>query len=260
MKVNCDFTNLYEFIFFDNLYNSKNEGNVLNRNAEVFSYQLKKERRRRIGSLILFFVLLYIFINLVITYLIHPVCQNSSSMIPDVPEKSVVMVSPLISGYERGDVVLLKSRNQKNANFFMKQADRFVRFFTAQQISIFEKSELPASKAHLRRIVGMPGDTIYMRDYVLYIKPAGEKHFLTEFEIVKEPYNVTFFVPPADWDMEIGVKGSFEEISLGYDEYFVLADNRKASDDSRLWGKIKSSDINAKALMCYFPFKSFRFY
>ena len=232
----------------------------MNRNIEMFSYQLKKERQKRVISLVVFFIVLYIFINLVITYLAYPVCQNSCSMIPDVPEKSVTMVSPVMTTYERGDVVLLKPRNIIKANFIKRQADRLVRFFTAQQISVFEKSELPASRAHLRRIVGMPGDTIYMRDYVLYIKPAGEKHFLTEFEIVKEPYNVTFFVPPADWDTEIGVKGSFEEVTLGYDEYFVLADNRKSADDSRLWGSVKKEDISAKVFMCYFPFTSFRLF
>ena len=232
----------------------------MNRNIEVFSYQLKKERRRRTVSLIIFFICLYIFINLVISFLIHPVRQNSLSMIPDVPEKSIVMVSSISSNYERGDIVLLNSRNVKEKGFFKRHADRFVRFFTGQQISLFEHSELPASKPHIRRIVGMPGDTIYMRDYVLYIKPAGEKHFLTEFEIVKEPYNVTFYVPPADWDTEIGVKGSFEEITLGLNEYFVLADNRKSSDDSRLWGAVKTGDIDAKVLMCYFPFTNFRLF
>lgn len=226
----------------------------------MFSYQLKKERRKRTGFIILFFICLYIFINIVITYLVYPVCQNSLSMIPDVSEKSAVMVSPVVSNYSRGDIVLLKERKSFSKNFFKKQADIFIRFFTAQQISIFEKSDLPSTKPHLRRIVGMPGDTIYMRDYVLYIKPAGEKHFLTEFEIVENPYNVTFFVPPADWDTEIGVKGSFDEITLGYDEYFVLADNRKSSDDSRLWGAVKSEDIKAKVLMCYFPFKNFRLF
>lgn len=226
----------------------------------MFSYQLKKERRKRTGFIILFFICLYIFINIVITYLVYPVCQNSLSMIPDVPEKSAVMVSPVVNNYSRGDIVLLKERKSFSKNFFKKQADIFIRFFTAQQISIFEKSDLPSTKPHLRRIVGMPGDTIYMRDYVLYIKPAGEKHFLTEFEIVENPYNVTFFVPPADWDTEIGVKGSFDEITLGYDEYFVLADNRKSSDDSRLWGAVKSEDIKAKVLMCYFPFKNFRLF
>ena len=229
-------------------------------NGEVFSYQIKKERRRRTGFVILFFICLYIFINLVITFLIYPVRQNSVSMIPDVPEKSVVMVSPVAGNYERGDVVLLDSRYSRKKNFFISQADRLVRFFTAQQISIIEKNEMPASKAHIRRIVGMPGDTIYMRDYVLYVKPAGEKHFLTEFEIVKEPYNVTFYVPPADWDTEIGVKGSFSEMTLGYNEYFLLADNRKSSDDSRLWGPVHSEEIAAKVLLCYFPVKNFRLF
>ena len=232
----------------------------MKRNAEVYSYQLKKERHRRIGSLIVFFICLYIFINIAITYFIYPVYQNSSSMIPDVPEKSIVMLSPAVHDYERGDVVLLKPRYKKQTIFIQRLADRFIRFFTAQQLSIIEESELPASKPHIRRVVGMPGDTIYMRDYVLYIKPAGEKHFLTEFEIVDEPYNVTFFVPPADWDTGIGIKGSFDEIRLGYNEYFVLADNRKASDDSRLWGAVTKEDISAKVLLCYFPFKSFRMF
>ena len=227
-------------------------------NGEVFSYQIKKERRRRTGFVILFFICLYIFINLVITFLIYPVRQNSVSMIPDVPEKSVVMVSPIAGNYERGDVVLLDSRYSRKNNFFISQVDRLVRFFTAQQISLFEHNEVPSSKSHIRRVVGMPGDTIYMRDYVLYIKPAGERHFLTEFEIVEEPYNVTFYVPPADWDTEIGVKGSFDEITLGYNEYFVLADNRKSSDDSRLWGAVKKDEITAKVIMCYFPFRNFK--
>ena len=227
-------------------------------NGEVFSYQIKKERRRRTGFVILFFICLYIFINLVITFLIYPVRQNSVSMIPDVPEKSVVMVSPVAGNYERGDVVLLDSRYFRKKNFFISQVDRLVRFFTAQQISLFEHNEVPSSKSHIRRVVGMPGDTIYMRDYVLYIKPAGERHFLTEFEIVEEPYNVTFYVPPADWDTEIGVKGSFDEITLGYNEYFVLADNRKSSDDSRLWGAVKKDEITAKVIMCYFPFRNFK--
>ena len=227
-------------------------------NGEVFSYQIKKERRRRTGFVILFFICLYIFINLVITFLIYPVRQNSVSMIPDVPEKSVVMVSPVAGNYERGDVVLLDSRYSRKKNFFISQVDRLVRFFTAQQISLFEHNEVPSSKSHIRRVVGMPGDTIYMRDYVLYIKPAGERHFLTEFEIVEEPYNVTFYVPPADWDTEIGVKGSFDEITLEYNEYFVLADNRKSSDDSRLWGAVKKDEITAKVIMCYFPFRNFK--
>ena len=91
----------------------------MNRNAEMFSYQLKKERRKRTGFIILFFICLYIFINIVITYLVYPVCQNSLSMIPDVPEKSAVMVSPVVSNYNRGDIVLLKERKSISKNFHL---------------------------------------------------------------------------------------------------------------------------------------------
>ena len=232
----------------------------MNRNVEVFSYQLKKERQRKVLSFILFLITVYVFINILMAFVVCPVRQTSSSMIPDVPEKSVVMTFPAASVYTRGDVVLLEPRYKKNAGFMKRSLDRFVKFFTAQQISLLEDNAFPSSKPHLRRIVGVPGDTIYMRDYVLYIKPQGERLFLTEFEVTTKSYNVTFYVPPADWDTEIGVKGSFEELYLGPDEYFVLADNRKSSDDSRLWGTIKKSDIRAKALLCYFPFKNFRMY
>ena len=181
-------------------------------------------------------------------------------MIPDISQKSVVLVSPVSESYNRGDIVLLSPRAKVKTGFFKRQCAHFLSFFTAQQYSPLENVNIASSKQHLRRVVGMPGDTIYMRDYVLYIKPAGEKHFLTGFEIVNNPYNVTFFVPPADWDTEIGVKGSFDEMTLGYNQYFVLSDNRKASDDSRLWGTVNKEEISAKVIMCYFPFKNFRLF
>ncbi len=232
----------------------------MNRNVEVFSYQLKKQRQRKTVTFIFFFITLYIFINLLITFVVCPVRQNSTSMIPDIPEKSIVMTIPAASCYSRGDVVLLEAQYKKNAHFAMRCLDRFVKFFTAQQISLLEDPLQPSSKSHIRRIVGLPGDTIYMRDYVLYIKPQGKSLFLTEFEITDKSYNVTFYVPPAEWDTEIGVKGSFDEVCLGPNQYFVLADNRKASDDSRLWGPVKKENIKAKVVFCYFPFSNFRIF
>lgn len=232
----------------------------MKRNVEIFSYQLKKEKRRKTGKFIIFAICLYVFINLLMCFLVRPVKQTSNSMIPDIPGKSVVLTLPVVSDYQRGDVVLLKPRYKKPAGIVLHSLDRFVRFFTAQQISVLENPDFSSSKPHLRRIVGVPGDTIYMRDYVLYIKPQGERHFLTEFEITLKTYNVTFYVPPADWDTELGVKGSFEEMHLGPDEFFVLADNRKSSDDSRLWGAVNKEDIDAKAVLCYFPFRNFRLY
>ena len=226
-----------------------------------YSYTTKKEQQRKLLNVILFFVFSFIIINLIISFLIYPVKQVSSSMNPDFPENSLLMVSPIYNNIERGDVVLVNTSAEKTEmNFFKKCVNVVVRFFTAQQISPYENKEMPCSNAKLRRIVGMPGDTCYMRDYVMYIKPAGSKHYLTEFEITEKSYNVTFYVAPGGWDSSIGVKGSFEEIELGPNEYFVLGDNRKACDDSRLWGAVSKNSFAAKTLFCYFPFKNIKLY
>lgn len=112
----------------------------------------------------------------------------------------------------------------------------------------------------IRRVIGVPGDEIYMRDYVVYIKPRGEKFFLTEFELVEKPYNTEINAAPALWDMTVGVAGTFDTISLGENEYFVLGDSRNSSVDSRLWGAVCAKDIRAVALLQYFPLNKIRFF
>jgi len=225
-----------------------------------YNYQLKRNKQKNFLITLTFIVLIIFIINVIMTYVLYPVRQNSVSMNPDVPEQSLIMVSPLMKNYDRGDIVLVESRMQKKQKRFEKFLSNICSFFTACQISFTENENLPGTKGSLRRIVGIPGDTIYMRDYVLYIKPAGQKLFLTEFELAPKAYNVTFFTAPAGWDSSIGVKGSFDEITLDDNQYFVLGDNRKSTDDSRFWGPVTSSNIEGKALICYFPFNKFKIF
>ena len=133
-------------------------------------------------------------------------------------------------------------------------------FFTAQQYDSYVDKNLPGTNYQLRRIVGLPGDELYMKDYVIYVKPQGEKHFLTEFELSEKPYNLTFITPPAEWNGTIGVKGSFDSIVLGPDEYFVLGDNRISISDSRLWGAVSKQDMKGKLILRYFPIASLKLY
>lgn len=223
-----------------------------------YNYQLKKSRQKRFLITLIFIVSIIFIINVIMTYVLFPVRQNSVSMNPDIPEQSLVMISPLANSYDRGDVILVKSRVQNQKRSIKTVISEICNFFTACQVSFIENDKLPGTKPSLRRIIGLPGDTIYMRDYVLYIKPAGQKLFLTEFELAQKPYNVTFFTAPAGWDSSIGVKGSFNEITLTENQYFVLGDNRKSTDDSRFWGPVTSSEIEGKALFCYFPFNRFK--
>ena len=230
----------------------------MNKNLLHYSYSMKIHIQKRIFFAVIYILFLLVFTNLFISYVLFPVRQTSESMVPDIQENSLVMISPMLKKYNRGDVVLMNPRKKLELSKMQKLMNLMVGFFTAQQCSLYEKPNFPGTNCQLRRIVGLPGDRLYMRDYVLYVKPEGTKHYLTEFEIADTPYNVTFFTAPSEWDSYLGVKGSFDEIVLSENQYFVLGDNRKSSDDSRLWGAVKKDEIAAKVLICYFPFRNFK--
>lgn len=232
----------------------------MNRQLYEYSYELRKQRKRKFLFFIIYFFIIYFLINIIFAFLIFPVKQVSTSMVPDFPENSISFVTPLNVTMNRGDVVLLKNKVTDPKNVFEKIWHNISLFFTAQQYDSYARKEYPDTNNQIRRVVGLPGDEIYMNDYVLYIKPQGEKHFLTEFELSKKAYNLTFVTPPSDWNGSVGVKGSFDPITLGADEYFVLGDNRIAVSDSRLWGSISKKDIKGKILVKYFPFNSIKFY
>lgn len=232
----------------------------MNRQIFQYSYSLKKEKQRKAFKFFLNIIICIAIVCLVLKFLVFPVRHNSSSMLPDFEPQSLIMVTPFLRTPDRGDVVLVREKKSDDNPFYKKIFRNVCLFFTAQQIDLNKKSFYPGTNNHLRRVLALPGDTIYMKDYVLYIKPEGEAHFLTEFEICKTKYNVLFYIPPAEWDSSLGVQGSFSPITLGENEYFLLGDNRKSCEDSRLWGPVQENDICAKALFCYFPFNKIKLY
>ena len=232
----------------------------MNRQLFEYSYELKKQKKRRTLFFIIYFISIYFILNVIFAFLLFPVKQSSTSMLPDFPENSISFVTPLCGSLERGDVVLLNKRVTHAHRFYQKIWHNISIFFSAQQYDSYAEKDRPDTNNQMRRVVGMPGDEIYMLDYVLYIKPQGEKHFLTEFELANNPYNLTFVTPPAEWDGSVGVKGSFDPITLGPDEYFVLGDNRISVSDSRLWGSLNRQDIKGRVILRYFPINSIKLF
>lgn len=230
----------------------------MNRALLQMSYTLRKEKQTKDTKIIINFIFAFIIINILFKFFLFPVRQCSVTMEPDVPKNSLVMVSPALKNPDRGDVVLIKPNTKKTNNVFKKIVNPFVTFFTAQQVSLLDDNEIPGTKSHLRRIVGLPGDTIYMNDFLIYVKPAEERHFLTEYELADNTYTIKSYKLPIDWDNSIAIKNSFTELKLEQNEYFVLGDNRLSSFDSRIWGIVKHKDITGTALACYFPFKNFK--
>lgn len=233
----------------------------MNKELYELSYSLKKELQRKISIVVLSLVGIFVVINLILTYLVFPVREVSVSMYPDIVRSSCILFTPLPKNVGRGDVVLVKPRNPELKNSrFSNGLDVFVSFFTARQVSVLNLHSRMGNESQIRRVIGVPGDELYMRDYVVYIRPKGEKFFLTEFELVKKPYNTEINAAPALWDMTVGVAGTFDSITLGENEFFVLGDSRNSSVDSRLWGPVDLKDFQGTALVQYFPVNKFRFF
>lgn len=87
------------------------------------------------------------------------------------------------------------------------------------------------SHYYVKRVVGVPGDTLYIKNGLLYVNE----------ETVEEYFN--------DRISEPGLLES--EVTLGEDEYFVIGDNCNNSEDSRSAniGSVRKSYIIGKAWM-----------
>ncbi|QTQ16323.1 signal peptidase I [Treponema parvum] len=223
------------------------------------SYELKRQLRMRIIASVLSFVFLCIFITLVLNFFIFPVRQKSASMEPSVSPGACIMISRLYNEIKRGELILVQPKEAVKIPFALRALDYVTAFFTGQQIFPFAKARGTETPV-LRRAIGLPGDTIYMKDYVLYIKPAGQQYFLTEFEYMKTPYQVSIDPLNSEWDSALGSIGNFDPVFLDKDEYFVLGDNRTCSLDSRLWESLSRRSIVGKGLFQYFPLSGMRIF
>lgn len=231
----------------------------MEKNIYAISYKMRRELYHKIFSVAGIILIFFVLVSLFMTFIIFPVANKSDSMSPDIPAGSYEFVSPLLKSPERGDVILLQNYKDGKMSPFKRILRTISLFVTVHKWQPFEENPVSGTRPVLRRVVGLPGDTIYIDRYVVFIKPAGQSHFLTEFELTNSRYNAKILVPPALWDSDLGARASISQITLGNDEYFVLGDDRLSSADSRIWGPVKQSSILGKALVLYFPFNKFSF-
>ncbi|HEX6593914.1 MAG TPA: signal peptidase I [Bacillota bacterium] len=134
----------------------------------------------------------------------------------------------------------LHDRDQMIVNKFtyrIKDPERF-------DIIVFHASQ---QKDFIKRIIGLPGEHVEVKDNVLYIDgKAVEEPFLAENKEYLDSYQT------ADFRLE-DLPGGYDKIPEG--QILVLGDNRGNSTDSRLMGLISMDQIVGKTSLIYWPFE-----
>lgn len=87
----------------------------------------------------------------------------------------------------------------------------------------------------IKRIIGMPGETLEMKDGKIYIDGSEAS--------LEEPY------------LRVVPVGDFGPVTIPEDAYFMMGDNRNNSADSRYWNNpfVYRDKIVGKAVLKYFP-------
>lgn len=96
---------------------------------------------------------------------------------------------------------------------------------------------------YIKRIIGMPGDTVQIKDGYVYINDELLEEDIYGKEVID--------------DTKRGIAD--EPVVLGEDEYFVMGDNRNHSSDSRdpSVGVLDRSQLVGRAWLRVYPFESF---
>lgn len=114
----------------------------------------------------------------------------------------------------------------------------------------------------VKRIVGMPGDTIAMRDGILHVDGVPQPEPYVRHT---DPHSDGSH-PWMDWQLNYLAGDAFQlpyrptrdrwgPLVVPSGQYFVLGDNRDQSLDSRYWGFVPMSSIKGRAVALYFSFR-----
>ena len=98
----------------------------------------------------------------------------------------------------------------------------------------------------VKRVIGLPGDTIRLEDGYLYIKAAGEDEEVR----YEEPY--------ISDEYRTGALNNFRAYEVPEGKYFVMGDHRNNSNDSRSVGPIERSMIVGHVRQVVYPLSQWR--
>ncbi|MFV0438419.1 MAG: signal peptidase I [Desulfopila sp.] len=187
----------------------------------------KKSLVREYIEAIVIAILLALFIR---TFIVQAFKIPSGSMLPTLKIGDYLLVSKFSYGIrvpftgqllvplgspERGDVVVFRFPRDRSVDY-------------------------------IKRVVGLPGDTVTIKD----------KQVLINGEAVADPH--AHFSSAEIVDAEVGPRDNFGPVTVPKGAIFVMGDNRDNSFDSRFWGFVDERDILGKAFILYWSWDTER--
>ena len=129
-----------------------------------------------------------------------------------------------------------------------------------EDVIVFEAPE-DATKTYVKRLVGLPGDTLEMRDGALYRNGARiPERYVThhsEVDRVEERFRWQrdYIVPRANASVSYHpTRNNWGPLVVPRKSYFVLGDNRDNSSDSRYWGFVPDSLVKGRPFVIYYSY------
>ncbi len=105
------------------------------------------------------------------------------------------------------------------------------------------KYPLDTKKYFIKRIIGLPGETVEIKNDIVTICQSDCQTDINKFSLVEPYIKLDKLNPPRPNNV----------VTLRNDEYFVLGDNRPVSSDSRIWGPVKKELITGRPFLRLFP-------
>jgi signal peptidase I len=159
---------------------------------------------------------------------VKPFVIPSPSMEPTLIPSQRVLVNRLAYAFgspQRGDIVVFHPPSSQTCAVAVPSDEACPKGTTT-----------PATIYYVKRVIGLPGDRISIRDGHPVINGR---------ELTDEPY-----IAPCGAAPECNMSHA---ITIPKGEYFMMGDNRGDSDDSRFWGPVPASWIIGQVFATYWP-------